>query len=472
MVEIFQVYLETVEQQIRWKRARSLVSKELAQHLSDQTEAFVAEGDDWECAEMRAVKEMGDPTDVGVALDRVHRPKPQWGLLILTLAIALTGGVLRVWLTGGSIHEAVSPVRTATALLAGSACLVGMYLLDYTWLLRHAAGICAAAFGLGVVSLLVSPRVNCASYYTRYIVLFYPVIYALWLYSCRKKGWSGFLLAILGGVPLAAVGCAAPYFFGILQLLLVGAALFCAAAGMDWFGLGRGRTLAAAGLAVGLGVGVIGWKILWEGLFAHRLTIFLHPEQDPLGLGYQAMEIRQVLSAARFWGTGNWESSLYAYEELMPNWDQDVFLTTVIYKLGWLPFLVLMGLLGTLLIWLLQKTVKQRCQSGKLLALAVLASLALQALGSIALNLGYVLCSVSMPLMVGNLAVVADLALVGLGLSIFREESIAREEPAGEPRRRIRVEIGNEVQNGKRIFGVSLILSESETKTVKQASHI
>lgn len=80
--ETIRAYLDTVQEQIRWKRARPVLARELEQHLTDQRDAFQTEGKDPETAERLAVEEMGDPVSVGTELDRVHRPKPQWGLLL------------------------------------------------------------------------------------------------------------------------------------------------------------------------------------------------------------------------------------------------------------------------------------------------------------------------------------------------------------------------------------------------------
>ena len=81
MAETIREYLDTVQEQIRWKRARPVVARELEQHLNDQRGAFLEEGNTPETAERLAVEEMGDPVTVGTELDRVHRPKPQWWLL-------------------------------------------------------------------------------------------------------------------------------------------------------------------------------------------------------------------------------------------------------------------------------------------------------------------------------------------------------------------------------------------------------
>ena len=72
-------YLEAVQAQIRWKRARPVLVRELEQHLEDQRDSFLQEGNSPEEAERLAVQDMGDPVTVGTELDRVHRPRPPWG---------------------------------------------------------------------------------------------------------------------------------------------------------------------------------------------------------------------------------------------------------------------------------------------------------------------------------------------------------------------------------------------------------
>ena len=72
--ETIREYLDAVQEQIRWKRARPVLARELEQHLTDQRDAFLEEGADLETAERLAVEEMGDPVRVGTELDRVHRP--------------------------------------------------------------------------------------------------------------------------------------------------------------------------------------------------------------------------------------------------------------------------------------------------------------------------------------------------------------------------------------------------------------
>ena len=74
--------------------------------------------------------------------------------------------------------------------------------------------------------------------------------------------------------------------------------------------------------------------------------------------------------------------------------------------------------------------------AGPVCAAAVILPMGLQAVFSVILNLGVVLFSAQMPLMVGNVQTVLNLAMIGLVLSVFREDSIVRETaPKQMPRR-------------------------------------
>ena len=84
-------YLDTLVEQIRFKKARELVEEEVKSHIEDQMEAYRAQGMTEAEAEERAVRQMGDPVEAGVALDRVHRPGMDWRLVGLIAFLSLAG---------------------------------------------------------------------------------------------------------------------------------------------------------------------------------------------------------------------------------------------------------------------------------------------------------------------------------------------------------------------------------------------
>lgn len=84
-------YSEAVCEQIRWKKARTMIAEELENHIGDQRDAYMSEGKDEVMATHDAIAQMGDAVAVGIALDKTHKPKPQGALIILTFLLILTG---------------------------------------------------------------------------------------------------------------------------------------------------------------------------------------------------------------------------------------------------------------------------------------------------------------------------------------------------------------------------------------------
>ena len=439
-----QSFLEVVAEQIRWKRARPIVTAELEHHLEDQRDAFAEAG--IENAEALAVEEMGDPVAVGTELDHIHRPRPQWGMVALTVMFALAGTLLRILLTAewDEMCLAESPLKALTAFALGCVALLAGYFLDYSRLSCHAGKIYIGTLAVSLVVERYSPIINGAPYYARFITLIFPVVYALWIYSCRNKKWRGLVMSILGGVPLALFCCDVPYILGLAVHLISGFVLILVAAWNNWFGIGRLKSLIPPLACAGAITGTLTYMIMILEWGHGRLRIFLHPEMDPLGRGFQALRIRDALGRSRWIGEGTWNAELFQrpYEMTVPGCESDTFLTTVIYKLGWVPFLLLALVFAALMLWLLFRCTKQKSQLGRLIVIAVVVSLSVQAMVSIAWNMGFTLLSASFPLMIGNLDTMLNMGLIGLALSVFRGDSIARNSESSKMKRnRIRLRL-------------------------------
>lgn len=447
-------YLETVAEQIRWKRARPVLVRELEQHLMDQRDAFVKAGKPEDEAEQLAVEDMGDPVEVGAALDAVHRPRPQWGLLGLTIALVAVCTALRLVLTAGWRFDGESLPLALLALLLGTGAMVGLYLLDISRLARHAVAIYIGTVVLGIGCVFfnlsrLSPRL---SHFTYYLSLFLPVVYALWVYACRGKGWLGLLGAIAGGIPLVIVSaCWYPSVTTLEVLVCSGFVLMLCAAWGDWFGVRRGRGTAAV-----LGISVLlGWVVWTLGLrHTARWSIILHPEQDPLGAGWFILQVQSFLQDAPLLRSGigsvgantgsrvRLHGGMYIEEVL----GRDFLPSILAVHWGWLPLVMLTAATAALVLWLAVRALKQKNRAGRLVALSVALAIGLRAVFSMVLNLGILIFGASYPFLGGNTFLVADMALIGLALSVFRGASIAREEPEKPLRQRKRLRIRVEYQ--------------------------
>lgn len=345
-------YLEAVQGQIRWKRARPLLVRELERHLEDQRDDFLKEGKAPDEAERLAVEDMGDPVTVGTELDRVHRPRPQWGLLGLTIALAAIGVVLLVLFRQSYVQQ-MGIMRFLASLGLGTVAMLGMYFFDVSRLVRH-----ARAVYIGTLAMTVLLRaVLYPTYYNALMSALYPLIYALWLYSFRGKGWKGFVLVILGGVPLAVSCEVIPSMSSLSVLLLSGLVVTLYAVGRDWFGVGRWKGLASALAIPAL---LLTW-LLSQGYLSSlrgRLQIALHPEQDKLGRGFRGF----ILQA--FWQDvpplrqhGSVGAAVHAGvrvrvltsggQEMRPiDFSHGFLPASMAAAWGWVPLLVLLAALG------------------------------------------------------------------------------------------------------------------------------
>lgn len=85
-------FCETVTRQLRCRWEAPAIRQELSDHIQDHQAALMATGMDRDAAEEAAVASMGDPKELGRALDRVHSPWP-WRLYhaVLTAAVLLSG---------------------------------------------------------------------------------------------------------------------------------------------------------------------------------------------------------------------------------------------------------------------------------------------------------------------------------------------------------------------------------------------
>lgn len=424
--ETIQEYLRVVEEQIRWKRARPVLCRELRQHLEDQRDDFAAQG--FADAEQMAVAEMGDPVPVGVELDRLHRPRPQRGLLVMTVILALAGGFLRVWLTYSARPslDAFSQKKTALALVLGIVVLLGGYFLDFSPLLRRPKAVYIAALAAGIclrMLWMVFPVRNLL-YWLGYVVQLYPVVYALWLWGRRGKGWPGFLGAVAGGIPLTLVCLLGLSAGNALILLLSGFVLLLFAIWKDWF---RVSKPAAIAFLAGLAAALVSLIFLRHGS-SQRIEAVFHPEKFMSAsgyLGYQGTTVRQALAASRWFGEGAAGFAPYPFEQYVPEWSRDFLLTTIVYKLGWLPFMLVVLAMTGLLVWVVCRW--SRHQAGQMLVLSVVMIFSCRIVCSVALNLGFVLFSFGFPLLTGNLQSIVDMGLLGLALSVLRNGSILRE---------------------------------------------
>ena len=128
-------FLEKVCNQIKYKPIRESISEELENHIQETKEAYIREGLIPKEAEQKAVNIMGNAEELGKKLNKIHKPKLDWKLLLI-ITILLFFGFLVVLIRvenglGGYVSES-NIGKYIISLIIGLALSLIIYFIDYT----------------------------------------------------------------------------------------------------------------------------------------------------------------------------------------------------------------------------------------------------------------------------------------------------------------------------------------------------
>ena len=171
---------------------------------------------------------------------------------------------------------------------------------------------------------------------------------------------------------------------------------------------------------------------LLHGYQRRRLEVFLDPNQDPLGAGYNLLQARIAVGSGGLFGQG-WLHGLQGQLGFVPERATDFVFAIFAEEFGLLGSLVLLALFGTLLIRLLRTAAVSRDRFGELLAGGVFVMILVQVVENVGMNIGVLpIAGIPLPLIsYGGSATIAMLAALGLVQSVaMRRRTV--DEPVAE----------------------------------------
>lgn len=414
-------YCRQAAEQIRWKRARPAVMRELEQHLQDQQEAYMKQGHGQGQAARMAIEQMGDARKVGQALDWAHRPQTPWFLLLAMMAFLVLGAALQVALT-----RQIAPLASyavAAGLFAfgyfGDISLLGKHAMEiYLGVLAFAAALLIGAEPVAGAAVF---HLDPISLYLCYLALVFPVAYGLFLYGMKGLGARGILLSVLGYLPFALILLMVPTLSGLLIYSASAGVMLAAAIRKNWFGAKQGRPALKIAAPVLLPAGALAVAFLSVG--GARLQVFLNPWQDAADTGLIYCRLRDAVAQAAFWGEGNADLSA------IPALSENYALLYGIQKFGLGAFAALMLLVLAFGSFGIIRAMRQRSMLGTLLVLAATLTVTLQSFVYAYANLGYGLWdTLSFPFLSrGTTALQLDALLLGLMLGALRTGAWVRD---------------------------------------------
>jgi len=433
--EAINTYITAICQQIRWKKARGPIADELATHISDTRDAYEAQGLPSHEATATAIADTGDAAIIGTQLDRVHRPKPQWGMLGTTAVLVILGLAIYAYFAGG-----LSANRLFFTAI-GVAALVAAYFIDFTWLAKYPKtmlfAVIAGAFvllflrsegihvnGLGPTPIWGDHSLPGLRFFSMgdVLTLIFPLVLALIIFYGKGRGYWGLIITGLS-FTLLAMASISMSFTGTVRFMFIGFVLIGIAIAKGVYGI---RKLYA--VLMTFGPVVLTGFLLFASMNDYqrqRFSVVFRPSSAPNAGGFMALLTRDVLSEAAWFGQGNTD----ALGRLLPFYptspirvDATMALTVLVGLMGWVAFVVIVGALAFFIAKGTMRCLGQKSKLGLLVSSAVMLTFAVQVVEYVTFNIGIQIVSpISLPLIISsNAAFIINMALVGFMLSVFR----------------------------------------------------
>ena len=425
-------YLKTLLEQIRCKKARPYIRQELQDHIEDQIEENIHAGMNYESAEKEAIKDMGDPVEIGISLDRIHKPKIAWKLLIMIVLISVVGILTHLMIArhmDGGI--ASTSERYVIHVMMGIAVMFFLYFLDYTLLARCSKIIAMALIAICLLTLFCGVTVNGMRYYISFggrlisvqaLMLFYVPIYGGVIYKYHGLGYAGLVKAIAWMVLPVFLTLRIPATMTAGLMLISMLVMLTIAIEKNWFVIPKKKAI--GGLwGIFMVMPIVVFFVMYFGNVLRpyqkaRIQAFVSNSGDS---NYLPATLRSLLSTSKFLG-----SSGADVPGRLPEFNADYILTYLSSMYGMIVAILICCVLTVLVLTIFGTAIRQKNQLGMIMGCGCGMIFLVSSLINVLENLGILPpTSTFLPFIsAGGSYIVVSYGLLGIVLSIYRYKNV------------------------------------------------
>jgi len=439
-------FLNKVCEEIKYKNIHEAISEELKGHIYELIEGYIEDGMDENSAVEKAIEQMGNPVYIGNKLNKTHKPKTEWSIMVLVSMMILIGGITLFSIANNTPDHEISLITFNVFLknylvyvIIGIAVGTTLYFSDYTKLEKYALHMFIATILFSIFIITLFYKINGTLYIQlgRFSLLSESIVLPFFLISfsgLANKLGSGnskdmFKLLGLGSIALFISMAQLPFRtalllgFGFLIIIIM------AIMSKEFKGNKKKFLFSIYGSAA-FGSFSLLLSIILNKYKLRRLLIFLNPHSDPEGAGYINLLLEQMLSNAKLFGESDnlyfTHSQLGYTRIIIPEAHTDFVFTYIVSAFGWVLGILTIMVITLVIARMFLATRKINHQYGRFLASSITLILGLQALGNILMNFGmFPITGLSLPFIsYGGTNFVINMALIGLLLSIYRKKDI------------------------------------------------
>ena len=438
-----EAYLEKLLSQIRCKKARPYISDEIRSHIESQIEDNISSGMEYAEAEKNAVADMGDPIEVGISLDKIHKPKIAWKLLAIVGVLSLLGIIVQQSIFYKTIHSDLEPylqetyqasmVGFVSSIVFGFLIMCGIYFVDYTVVAKYSKIIGLFIMAMGILLLTgFFGGTTCGVYYSvgfgmfrisaTSLMMFYVPLYGAIIYKYKGDGIWGLLKACLWLICPVVITFRMPNII-VAGIIMISMLIQLTVAIMKgWFRISIKKAIICL------------WAVfmLLPVVILFAMYIFRWLED------YQIERIRSFLSASGdgFYLTSVLRTLCHNIEMIgnsgndvvgsLPDFNSDYVFSYILNSYGLIAGIAIFAILATLVVFIFGAAIKQKNELGMVMGFGCGMILLLNVVINVLCSVGILPPASSfLPFFsVGRSNILLCYALVGIMMSIYRYKDV------------------------------------------------
>ena len=439
-------FLEKVCNEIKYKPIREEISKELENHIEESKEAYIHKGESEEIAINKAIADMGDAEVIGKTLNKIHKPKLDYKLIILLLILlCFTFLVVGIKTTSHVFSEGEGPffVKTIVYLIIGFILGLAIYFMDYTKIAKYSNYIYIVSSILIIYTVISShhlingiPYLNIGNIYipiNRVVMPLFLISFIGFIQNVGKHKvefrvldletiqidkslikiiiLSVFSLLLLASIP----SLTSAFILGIAYMIIATAKIIKDSHKKVTNLLKLYGVIFALGIICIISLTTAPYRL-------ERIVTTFYPETDPEGAGWLGINRKLIIESASMFGEAEDMSNAL---DLFDAGTQFAFIS-ILAHYGWIVAILLIVTIILISIKLIINSIKVKDDYGKMLIIGISCLFIFQSVFNVLMNLnlwfesGFELPFVSY----GGTGLIMNMACLALVLSIYRRKDI------------------------------------------------
>lgn len=438
-------FIEKVCYEIKYKPIQNEITEELKNHMEEIKQEQIKKGIEENKAEDIAVKQMGEPIEIGKKLNKIHKPRVDWSLILLVISL-ISFGILVSFIKTQTIltdgNEINYLIKTIIYLGIGILLGIGIYFFDYRKIKKYSNYIYAFATIITILGLTVMcGYINGKAYLQIFnitisiesiVVPLYIIAFAGFINKYDKNNTFEFCEIIINKDFIKIFTLS---IISVLLLMYIPSLSSCIILSLIYIILTtigiikksekKKKYLIILYSIITVLVIICIFKIFIQYPYIqNRITAYIYPEKDVYGSGWFPLQQRLILNSAKPIGEAEDLSNvLDIFDE-----GTDYALVSIIAHYGIIPAIAIISIILIFSTKILYNSKIIKDNYGKFIMIGLGGYFIIESLINILMNLtiGIQISSKIPFVSYGGLSLVVDIVCIALILAIYRRKDIIR----------------------------------------------